>query len=93
MAANQLKKKLERLQKLEQEIKEQEKKVEQDVGKAFLKAFDIPHEESEKATELIEELVLLYEEANPDNNEAENEVASGNEIDDLNVPETIRGRA
>ncbi|MCY8497748.1 hypothetical protein P8917_10085 [Bacillus atrophaeus] len=88
MSSNQLKKKLEKLQKLEQEIKEQEKKVEQDVGKAFLKAFDIPHEESDKANELIEELLMLYEEANPN----ENEVASSSENDDINVPETIRGR-
>ena len=64
VASNQLKKKLERLQKLEQEIKDQEKKVEQDVGKAFLKAFNIPHEESDRANELIEELLMLYKEAN-----------------------------
>ncbi|MEC0434417.1 hypothetical protein P8832_09615 [Bacillus subtilis] len=90
MASNQLKKKLERLQKLEQEIKDQEKKVEQDVGKAFLKAFNIPHEESDRANELIEELLMLYKEANPN----ENEVASSSEIDDdINVPEAIRGRA
>lgn len=89
MASNQLKKKLERLQKLEQEIKEQEKKVEQDVGKTFLKVFNIPHEESDRANELIEELLMLYEEANPN----ENEVASSSEIDDdINVPEAIRGR-
>ena len=90
MASNQLKKKLERLQKVEQEIKDQEKKVEQDVGKAFLKAFNIPHEESDRANELIEELLMLYKEANPN----ENEVASSSEIDDdINVPEAIRGRA
>lgn len=64
MTGKRLKAQMDRLEKIKQQIKEEQNKIEQDLGKMFLKTFDLTHEESGRANELIEELLLLHEEHN-----------------------------
>lgn len=71
MTGKRLKAQLDRLEKIKLQIKEEQNKIEQDLGKTFLKTFDLTHEDSTRANELLEELSMLYEENKEVNTEKE----------------------
>ena len=77
MTGTRLKTQMDKLEKIKQQIKEEQNKIEQDLGKAFLKTFDLTHEDSKKANELLEELLMLHEE--------HKEVKTKNEVSEKNT--------
>lgn len=63
--------KLERLEKIKQQIKEEEKRIEQDIGKHALKTFNLSYEDLEEVKSMIDELYLIYEERKKQNSDDE----------------------
>lgn len=74
MANNNLKAKLEKLEKVKQQIKDEERKIEQDLGKHILKILDLSHAEFEEAKRQIETLTPIKQENELD--EEENHIDS-----------------
>ncbi|KKE78658.1 hypothetical protein DTX80_17735 [Bacilli bacterium] len=68
--------KLERLEKIKQQIKEEEKRIEQDIGKHALKTFNLSYEDLEEVKSMIDELYLIYEERKKQN--SDDEIESNN---------------
>lgn len=74
--ANTYEKKIDKLEKIKQQIKEEEKKIEQDLGRIFLKTFNLNHSDIEEAKELIKTLGTDYtEKENKEVNESESNTA------------------
>jgi len=67
---------LERLEKIKQQIKEEEKRIEQDIGKHAMKTFDLSYEDLEDIKSMIDELYLIYVERNE--KDSSNEIESNN---------------
>lgn len=76
MSGKRLKSKLNKLEEIKQQIKEEEKRIEQEIGKFVLKTFDKTHEESEYIKNIIEELYLIYAEKNENKNTSVEESSS-----------------
>jgi len=58
--------KLERLEKIKKQIKDEEKRIEQEIGKHALKTFDLSYEDLEKVKSIIDDLYLIYDEQKED---------------------------
>lgn len=54
-------KKLERLEKIKNQIKKEEQRIERNIGKYFIKKFNLSYEESSVAKNMIDDFYIMYE--------------------------------